>query len=30
MAYSPADKTVWGSSLAYPGYIMRLDPGKTP
>ena len=30
MAYSPADKTVWGSSLAHPGYIMRLDPGKNP
>jgi len=30
MAYSPADKTVWGSSLAHPGYIMRLDPGANP
>jgi len=30
MAYSPADKTVWGSSLAHPGYIMRLDPGPNP
>jgi hypothetical protein len=30
MAYSPADKAVWGSSLAHPGYIMRLDPGRNP
>src|SRR5499427_4627533 len=30
MAYSPADKVVWGSSLAHPGYIMRLDPGRNP
>ena len=26
---SPAkDGTVWGSSLAYPGYVVRLDPTK--
>jgi hypothetical protein len=30
MAYSPADKTVWGSSLAHPGYIIRVDPGANP
>ena len=30
MAYSPAEKVVWGSSLAHPGYIIRLDPGKNP
>jgi hypothetical protein len=30
MAYSPADKTVWSSSLAHPGYIIRLDPGANP
>jgi len=30
MAYSPADKVVWGSSLAHPGYIMRLDTGRNP
>ncbi|MGA7863592.1 MAG: carboxypeptidase-like regulatory domain-containing protein, partial [Stellaceae bacterium] len=30
IAYSPADKTIWGSSLAHPGYIIRLDPGTNP
>jgi hypothetical protein len=30
MAYSPADKVVWSSSLAHPGYIIRLDPGPNP
>ncbi|MGC2411639.1 MAG: carboxypeptidase-like regulatory domain-containing protein [Stellaceae bacterium] len=30
MAYSPADKVVWGSSLVHPGYIVRVDPGKNP
>jgi hypothetical protein len=30
MAYSPADKALWGSSLAHPGYIIRLDPGANP
>jgi hypothetical protein len=30
MAYSPADKVVWSSSLAHPGYIIRLDPGANP
>ena len=30
MAYSPAEKVVWGSSLAHPGYLIRLDPGKNP
>ena len=30
MAYSPADKVLWSSSLAHPGYIIRLDPGKNP
>jgi len=30
MAYSPADKVLWGSSLVHPGYIIRLDPGKNP
>jgi len=27
IAYSPADKTIWGSNLTHPGYIIRLDPG---
>ena len=30
IAYSPADKTIWGSNLAHPGYVMRLDPGRQP
>ena len=30
IAYSPADKTIWGSNLAHPGYIIRLDPGANP
>jgi hypothetical protein len=30
IAYSPADKTIWGSNLSHPGYIMRLDPGHNP
>jgi hypothetical protein len=30
MAWSPADKTIWSSSLAHPGYIIRLDPGANP
>jgi hypothetical protein len=30
MAYSPAEKVVWGSSLAHPGYIIRVDPGQNP
>jgi hypothetical protein len=30
IAYSPADKTIWGSNLAHPGYVIRLDPGANP
>jgi hypothetical protein len=25
---SPLDGTVWGTSLAFPGYVVRLDPTK--
>ena len=25
---SPADGTVWGTSLGFPGYVVRLDPTK--
>ncbi|MEA2989948.1 MAG: hypothetical protein QOG83_2659, partial [Alphaproteobacteria bacterium] len=25
---SPTDGSVWGSSLGYPGYVIRLDPTK--
>jgi hypothetical protein len=30
ITYSPADKTIWGSNLTHPGYIIRLDPGRDP
>ncbi len=30
IAYSPADGAIWGSSLAHPGYIMRVAPGPNP
>ena len=30
VAVNPADGTVWGSSLGFPGAILRLDPGRDP
>jgi len=27
---SPAGDSVWGSSLGYPGSVIRLDPGSNP
>ena len=27
---NPADGTVWGSVLGFPGYVIRLDPGSNP
>ncbi|HWG04119.1 MAG TPA: carboxypeptidase regulatory-like domain-containing protein, partial [Beijerinckiaceae bacterium] len=30
VAYSPADGSIWGSNLTYPGYIIRLAPGSEP
>jgi hypothetical protein len=30
VAPSPADGSVWGSSLGYPGHVIRLDPGSNP
>jgi hypothetical protein len=27
---SPADNSVWGSTLGYPGSMIRLDPGANP
>ena len=30
ISYSPADGAIWGSSLAHPGYIMRVAPGRNP
>ena len=30
ISYSPADGAIWGSSLAHPGYIIRVAPGPNP
>jgi len=30
ISYSPADGSIWGSSLPHPGYIVRIDPGTNP
>jgi hypothetical protein len=30
IAPSPADGSIWGSALGFPGGIVRLDPGKNP
>jgi hypothetical protein len=30
VAVSPADSTIWGTSLGYPGYVVRVDPGPDP
>ncbi|HWH39763.1 MAG TPA: carboxypeptidase-like regulatory domain-containing protein [Usitatibacter sp.] len=30
IAVSPADGTVWGTSLGFPGYIVRVNPGPDP
>ncbi len=30
VAYDPNDGTIWGSSLGFPGGILRLDPGPNP
>lgn len=30
VAANPADGTIWGSSLGFPGSIVRLDPGDDP
>ena len=30
VAPNPADGSIWGSSLGYPGYIVRLNPGSDP
>ena len=30
VAPNPADGTIWGSSLGFPGRIVRLDPGSNP
>ena len=30
VAYNPVDGTIWGSSLGFPGSVLRLDPGDDP
>ena len=30
VAVSPVDGSVWGSSLGFPGAVLRLDPGSNP
>jgi hypothetical protein len=27
---SPADNSIWGTSLGFPGYVVRLNPGPNP
>ena len=30
ISWSPLDGSLWGSNLAHPGYLIRLDPGPNP
>ncbi len=30
VAVNPVDGSIWGSSLGFPGSVMRLDPGPNP
>ena len=30
VAVNPTDGSVWGTSLGYPGYVVRVDPGPDP
>ncbi len=30
VAVNPADGTIWGTSLGYPGYVVRVNPGPDP
>ena len=30
VAVSPVDGSIWGTSLGFPGWILRLDPGENP
>jgi hypothetical protein len=30
VAVNPVDGAVWGTSLGYPGYVVRVDPGPDP
>ena len=30
VSVNPADGTIWGTSLGYPGYVVRVNPGPDP
>jgi hypothetical protein len=30
VAVSPEDGSIWGSSLGFPGYVARFNPGPNP
>ncbi len=30
VAVNPVDGSIWGTSLGFPGYVARFDPGKNP
>jgi len=30
IAVGPADRSVWGTALGYPGYVVRINPGPDP
>ena len=30
VAFNPVDGSIWGSTLGFPGAVMRLDPGPNP
>jgi hypothetical protein len=30
IAYSPADGSIWGSNIGFPGYVLRLNLGPNP
>ncbi len=30
VAVSPVDRSIWGTSLGFPGYVVRINPGPNP
>jgi hypothetical protein len=30
VSVNPVDGTIWGTSLGYPGYVVRVNPGRDP
>jgi hypothetical protein len=30
VAVNPSDNSIWGTSLGFPGYVVRLNPGPNP